>query len=41
MQPRKKPHPLPIAERTLTLDVSPEIQRLLEASLELVKRGEP
>jgi putative phage-type endonuclease len=41
MAPRKKPHPLPIETRTLTLDVSPEIAALLEASLEMVHRGQP
>lgn len=40
MQPRKKPHPLPIAQRTLSLDASPEIMALLEASLEMVHRGQ-
>ncbi len=39
MAPRKKPHPLPVAQRKLTLEASPEIQRLLKASLEMVRRG--
>lgn len=40
MPPRKKPHPLPVAERALTLDTSDELVRLLEASLETVRRGQ-
>lgn len=41
MQPRKKPHPLPVGTRSLTMQPSGEIADLLRASLELVKRGEP
>lgn len=41
MQPRKKPHPLPVATRSLTLKPSDEIAELLAASLEMVRRGEP
>lgn len=40
MPKRKKPHPLPVATRTLTMNTSAEIIRLLEASLEMVRRGE-
>jgi putative phage-type endonuclease len=41
MAPRKKPHPLPVGTRSLSLKPSDEIADLLRASLELVKRGEP
>lgn len=41
MQPRKKPHPLAIETRKLTMQPSGEIADLLRASLELVHRGEP
>jgi len=40
MQPRKKPHPLPMAKRSLSLDADPELEALLVASLELVHRNE-
>lgn len=39
MAPRKKPHPLPVDTRALSLDPSDEIVKLLQASLEQVQRG--
>jgi len=39
MQPRKKPHPLPVERRSLATPASAEIAKLLEASLESVRRG--
>lgn len=36
---RKKPHQLPIARRSLSLAPSPDLARLLEASLEMVRGG--
>lgn len=39
MPPRKRPHPLPVERRSLATEPSGEVAKLLEASLESVRRG--